>query len=177
LQRIDEKLERYLTESTELSVAEAYVEPLTSQEPSLLQDIRHNAAKDLRRKEFDAKAATRQVLDESQDQLSEVLDRLNQRLASLIQEGIPGKDKEKLQLYEDLISSKQSIELSKTVAKDLQQTIFGNRTPITGDENDQVIVASSGDLLRARKVVYQGRPAQLIGSMTDDGFKKLVVRR
>jgi hypothetical protein len=198
LQRIDEQMARFTTgtaRSSDISIdlederavtqkclricedAKAFIESLTNQESSLLQEAPKNAAGELIRKAFDAQLETRQALGGNRDKLAETIGRLQQRLETLLLEGDPDNNKERMQLQEDINISKQCLELCKVAAEVSQQKIHIVREALADDNSDQVVVTTVADLFDVGKAVSTRHSAQVVGSMTPENFRDLTEKR
>lgn len=198
LQRIDEKVTLYAIENTtspdicidlndERAVikqclrvcedAKAYIESLTSRASSLLQKAPQNAAEELIRNAFEAQLATRQALDENRDKFVEIIGRFGQRLESLVLEGEPRNDKDRLRFQEDIDISKQCLEVCKVATELSRQKIYNVGEVIVDNDSDQVVVNTLADLFDVKKAVSTNRSAQLVASLTPENFRDVVEKR
>jgi hypothetical protein len=166
LQRIDERIVQNTNLNLEdestvtkqcLRICEdtmAYIESLTSQEPTLTQEAPKNAAED------------------SIQNLQLVVDRLRQRLESPIEKA-SRNDEERLRLQEDINVLKQCLEICETASKIIHQKGYRNGEPIVEGDCVSIVVTTLADLFSVKKVKSGARTASLVGSITDKTLEKL----
>jgi hypothetical protein len=157
--------------------AKAFIESLSNQESSLLQTTSKNTTEEAIQKAFDAQLETRQTLDENRDRFAEIIGRLQQRLETLVSEGDPENNKERLRLQEDINISKQCLEVCKVATEVSQQKIHIIGEAIADDNSDQVVVTTVADLFDVKKAVSTRHSAQVVGSLTPENFRDLTEKR
>ncbi|KAL2816989.1 hypothetical protein BDW59DRAFT_152905 [Aspergillus cavernicola] len=198
LQQIDEKMAQFTVENTNGSTinidlkdekevtkqclricedARSYIESLTTRESTLLQGSGQDTAENAVQTDFEAQLLTRQALDENRDNFSEITNRLRKRLESLIMNGTPGDDGERLQLQEDISISKQCLEVCKVAREISHQKIYRVGEAIAEGDSDQVVVNTLADLFDVNKARSSGNAAQLVGSMTPEALRHLAEQR
>lgn len=176
---IDLKDEREVTKQC-LRICEdarSYIESLTNRETSLLQEAPQNATEDYVRKRFEAQLLTHRTLDDNRDSFSETISRLRARLESVVLNGDPRKDDERLRLQEDINISKQCLEVCKVASEVSHQKIYRIGEVIADGDSDQVVVTTLADLFDIKKALSKGNSAQLVGSMTEEALRHLADRR
>ncbi|KAK4089230.1 hypothetical protein Purlil1_6219 [Purpureocillium lilacinum] len=124
---------------------------------------------------FEAQLLTRQALAENRDRVVEVIGRLRERLESII---LDGNTDARLQLLEDINTSKQCLEVCNMASSQVsQQKIHIIGEVIADGDSDQVVVTTLADLFDVKKATSKGRSAQLIGSTADDTLRQLSENR
>ncbi|RFU26134.1 hypothetical protein B7463_g10201, partial [Scytalidium lignicola] len=199
LQRIDEKMTRFAIEdshASEISIdlkdektvteqclricedAKSFIESLADRESSVLQDAPPDAAEDdIIGKYFEAQLLTRKALDENRDSFMEIINHLQGRLSSLVLNGNPKNDKERLRLQEDINISKQCLEVCKVAGEVSRQKIHRVGEAIADGDSDQVVVTTLADLFDVKKALSKGNSAQLVGSMMDETLRHMTDKR
>lgn len=198
LQRIDEKMARFTTEETNTSDtsidlederavteqclhickdARSHIESLTRRESTLLKEAPQSTAKDDMRNGFEAQKLTRQALGENSGRLAEIISRLQDRLESLILNGDPGNNNERLRLKEDISISKQCLDVCKVASEVSHQKVYRIGEVIADGDSDQVVVTTLADLFDVKKALSKGNSAQLIGSMTEETLRHMAEKR
>ncbi|KAJ5452462.1 hypothetical protein N7445_000645 [Penicillium cf. griseofulvum] len=198
LQRIDEKMARFTLDSSNTSDitidlrdekevtkqclricedARSYIESLTHQEASLLQEAPQNATEDVIQKSFEAQLLTRQALVKNQESFAEITGHLRKRLASLVLNRDPRDDNERSRLQDDINISKQCLEICKVASDVSSQKIYRIGEVVADGDSDQVVVTTLADLFDINKAVSRDSSAQLVGSMTDKSLGHLVEKR
>jgi hypothetical protein len=157
--------------------AKASIESLSNRESSLLPEAPQNAVDDYVRDSFEAQLLTRQALDGNRDSLAEIINRLQKRLESLVQNEDPGNNSERLRLQADISISKQCLDVCKVASEVSRQKIYRIGEVIAEDESDQVVVTTLADLFDIKKALSTGNSAQLVGSMTAESLRQLTEER
>lgn len=198
LQRIDEKLTRYNhqdADAPDTSIdlrderavthqclrvckdASSYIESLASRESILLQDASQIDAEDDSSANFEAQVLMRQALNASQANFLGVINSLNERLQSVVQNGSHGNEKERLRLQEDINISKQCLDICKVASEVSRQKIHRIGEAVAEDESDQVVVTTLADLFDVRKALSRGHSAQLVATLTPENFDLVIEKR
>ncbi|KAJ6181392.1 hypothetical protein N7485_000034 [Penicillium canescens] len=198
LQRIDEKMARFTLDDSNTSDmtidlkdekevtkqclricedARSYIESLTHQESSLLQEAPQNAAEDVVQKCFEAQLLTRQALVTNQESFAEITGHLRKRLESLVLNSDPRDDNERSRLQDDINISKQCLEICKVASNASCQKIYRIGEVIADGDSDQVVVTTLADLFDIKKAISRDHSAQLVGSMTEEALGQLVEKR
>ncbi|KAH8802941.1 hypothetical protein F5884DRAFT_903547 [Xylogone sp. PMI_703] len=198
LQRIDEKIARFPVEDTNSSNVEidlkdekavtkqclricedakSYIESLEDRESSLLQEARRDSRDDDVGSYFEAQLLTRKALDENRESFSDIIGHLRGRLESLLLNGNPKHDNERLRLQEDINISKQCLEVCKVASEVSNRKIHRVGEAIADGESDQVVVTTLADLFDVKKALSKGHSAQLVGSMMDETLRHLTEKR
>lgn len=191
LQRIDEKMALFVTESKSTSAsdtsvdlrderavteqclricqdAKSYIESLTDQEESLKDQPLPLSTSDSQ-SPFEAQLLARRALDENRDRLSQTIGRLQERLESMAISGTPESDTGYLQLQGELQTSKQCLELCKNASEQVaNQKVYSVGEMVADGDSDQVVVTTLADLFDVRKATSTNRSAQWIGSLSDE---------
>jgi hypothetical protein len=157
--------------------ARSYIESLTRQESSLLQEAPQNADEDMIQKSFEAQLLTRQALIRNQESFAEITGHLRKRLESLVLNRDPIDDNERLRLQDDINISKQCLEICNVASNASCQKIYRIGEVIADGDSDQVVVTTLADLFDIKKAISRDSSAQLVGSMTPDGLRHLVEKR
>ncbi|KAL4888139.1 hypothetical protein BDV59DRAFT_148234 [Aspergillus ambiguus] len=174
LQRIDEKLARFTIQDLNTSKAgtnlederevtkqclricedaRAFIESLTQRGPAILRDTSQSAAPGDTQDYFEAQLLTRQALDKNRASFVDIINRLQERLGSLVSNG-DQKGKERLALQEDIQISRQCLEVCNMASEVSRQKVY-----------------------RIGEVVADGDSDQLVGSMTEEALRNLTDRR
>ncbi|KAH7019640.1 hypothetical protein EDB80DRAFT_632766 [Ilyonectria destructans] len=201
LQRIDEKLALFVTESRESASASdtnvdlrdekavteqclricqdarSYIESLADQEESL-KDQSPPAPVDNGQSPFEAQLLARRALGENRDILSQTIGRLQERLESMATSGTPKSDRGFLQLQGELQTSKQCLELCKTASDQVaHQKVYIVGEIVADGDSDQVVITTLADLFDVRKATSTNRSAQWIGSVSDETARQVSADR
>ncbi|KAF4786012.1 hypothetical protein HER10_EVM0012538 [Colletotrichum scovillei] len=157
--------------------AQHYLETLASDGDLLKQQLpRTNGGSDQMR--FEAQLMIRRTLDENRDNFSETIGRLQERLASLPQNGTSQDESEKSRLEEDLKASKKCLEVCKAASETVaQQRIYRVGELIADVESDQVVITTLADLFDVKKATSTNGSAQWIGSFTDETARQISTDR
>lgn len=190
LRRIDEKLSRFTGENAstaDISIdlkderevtkqclricedARSYIDSLSTRESSILQGVPQD--------DIEAQMLTRQALDENRDSFGEIISHLRNRLESLLQNGGPGHENERLRLQKDIDISKQCLDVCKVASEVSRQKIYRVGEAIADGNSDQVVVTTLADLFDVKKAHSNNSSSQLIGSMTAESLHHLTDRR
>ncbi|KAJ5283468.1 hypothetical protein N7497_003755 [Penicillium chrysogenum] len=196
LQRIDEKMARFApdnSKTSDLTVdlkdekemtkqciricedARSYIESLTHQESSLLQEAPQNADEDVIQKSFEAQLLTRQALVRNQESFADITGHLRKRLESLVLNRDPTDDR--LRLQDDINISKQCLEICNLASNASCQKIYRIGEVVADGDSDQVVVTTLADLFDIKKAISRDSSAQLVGSMTEEALRHLVEKR
>jgi hypothetical protein len=134
------------------------------------------ATKEAIQKAFEGQLETRQAPDENRDKSAAIIDRLQQRLETLIVEGDSESSKERLQLKEDINIVKQLQELRKAaVPSQVKIHIFGET--IADDNSDLVALTTVADLLNIKGASAKKHSMNTTGSTTSEDFQRLIEKR
>jgi hypothetical protein len=198
LQRIDEKMARFApddSKTSDLTVdlkdekevtkqciricedARSYIESLTHQESSLLQEAPQNADEDVIQKSFEAQLLTRQALVRNQESFADITGHLRKRLESLVLNRDSTDDNERLRLQDDINISKQCLEICNLASNASCQKIYRIGEVVADGDSDQVVVTTLADLFDIKKAISRDSSAQLVGSMTEEALRHLVEKR
>lgn len=157
--------------------AKTYMESLANREPSLLRDAPRITAEEETPKPFEAQLLTRQALDGSRDDFTDIISRLAKRLESLVANGDTESGNERLRLEEDIRISRQCLEVCKVASEVSRQKTYRIGEVIADGDSDQVVVTTLADLFDVNKALSKGNSAQLVGSMTDESLRHLAEKR
>lgn len=117
----------------------------------------------------------KQGLGVASSQLKMQLDDLNKRMGKLSQhDGITDEQSPDIQsMKEELESIRQCLAISKAAEQSAQERRFVFEDIGTTDDAHQVIVATLGDLISARRVTAGARSTQWLGQMSDESLRSL----
>ena len=176
---IDLKDERAVTKQCLLICedAKSYIESLSNRESALLQEAPQNVTEDDTQSSFEAQLLTRQIMDQNRDSFAEIIGRLQERLRSLLLNGEPGNDNERLRLQKDIDISKQCLEVCKVASEVSHQKIYRVGEAIADGDSDQVVITTLADLFHVKIAKSTGNSAQLIGSTTEDTLRHIIDKR
>ncbi|KIM98314.1 hypothetical protein OIDMADRAFT_128322 [Oidiodendron maius Zn] len=198
LQQIDEKLARFPagnSSTSDISIdlkderavtkqcllicedAKSYIESLSNRESTLLQEAPQDVTEDDIQSSFEAQLLTRQALYQNRDSLAEIIGRLQERLKSLLLNGDPGNDNERLRLQKDIDISKQCLEVCKVASEVSHQKIYRVGEAIADGDSDQVVITTLADLFHVKTAKSTGNSAQLIGSTTEETLRHIIDKR
>ncbi|ETS77173.1 hypothetical protein PFICI_11047 [Pestalotiopsis fici W106-1] len=153
--------------------AKTYLESLQNEQPSMLRQ-ETSLPENFGRSQFEAQVLTQKVFAENRGKLIETIGCLQERLLAIISSTGPERNRERLQLQEDLDVSRQCLEVCDQASRQVSnQKIHTIGEVVADDDTDQVVVTTLADLFDVRKVLAKNRSAQLVGSMTDDALIKL----
>lgn len=197
LQRIDDKMARFTTESAQnadasgasvdlederavteqcLRICEdarSFIESRIEAEESLRQQSPPAAAADTR-SQFEAQVVTRRAFDGNREVFSEAIGRLRERLESLPRDGVPENDSERRRLQKEIETSKQCLEVCRMASDQLaQKKIFTVGEMVADGDSDQVVVTTLADLFDVKKATSTNKSAQWIGSVSEDTAQRI----
>ncbi|WYZ38134.1 hypothetical protein EsH8_III_000048 [Colletotrichum jinshuiense] len=197
LQRIDDKMARFTTESAQngdasgasvdlederavteqcLRICEdarSFIESRIEAEESLRQQSPPAAAAETR-SQFEAQVLTRRALDGNREVFSETIGRLRERLESLSRDGVPENDAERRRLQEEIETSRQCLEVCRVASDQLaHKKIFTVGEMVADGDSDQVVVTTLADLFDVKKATSTNKSAQWIGSVSEDTAQKI----
>ncbi|OBT46596.1 hypothetical protein VE00_01735 [Pseudogymnoascus sp. WSF 3629] len=130
-----------------------------------------------------AEAVTNNTLDhcklglaQTTSELREQLYRINGQIRSSLQRHAPSGEQaaEQERIREELRSVEQSLKIcSEAAEKALPDRIHVFEDVSMGDDGDQIIVATFGDLISAKRVTVGARSRQFLGQMSDASLQQL----
>ncbi|OBT79864.1 hypothetical protein VF21_01577 [Pseudogymnoascus sp. 05NY08] len=118
-------------------------------------------------------------LAQTTSQLREQLHRINDQMRSSSQRHAPSGEQaiEQERIREELRSVEQSLKIcSEAAEKALPDRIHVFEDVSMGDDGDQIIVATFGDLISAKRVTVGSRSRQFLGQMSDTSLQQLSQR-
>ncbi|KAJ5982788.1 hypothetical protein N7451_012888 [Penicillium sp. IBT 35674x] len=195
LQRVDEKMRQFTVDSNttsslglnlkdEKDITEQCIRicedashclaSLANQESYLFQGPQ-NAGNNNR--PFEAQNLTQQVLDENQENFGTIINRLRDRLKTLVLKNDPGDENERSRLLSDINVSKQCLEICKVASEVPNRKEYRVGEVVADGESDQVVVNTLADLFDVKKALSLRNSAQLVGSMTEEALRDLTEKR
>jgi hypothetical protein len=198
LQRIDEKMSDSSPEaarSSDLSIdlrdekavtkkcliicqdAKDFIESLMRQEASVLPQTVPNTTVHAVPQSFEGQLATRQVMDESRDKLTETISRLVKRLDCLVQEQTADNGEERRRLQEDIQVSMQCLEVCNVATEITRQKIYRVGETSSEDNSDLVVVNTLSDLFDVGAARSTNNSAHLVASLTSEDFREMIAQR
>lgn len=118
-------------------------------------------------------------LAQTTSQLREQLHRINDQMRSSSQRHSPSGEQaiEQERIREELRSAEQSLKIcSEAAEKALPDRIHVFEDVSMEDDGDQIIVATFGDLISAKRVTVGSRSRQFLGQMSDTSLQQLSER-
>ncbi|KAL4922952.1 uncharacterized protein BDV17DRAFT_38524 [Aspergillus undulatus] len=190
LRRIDEKLAQLHDENINiflekeravgkqcLRICEIYLGSWTNREPSLLQGLPQNTAgEDSVQERFETQQLKRQALEENQKSFSDMIVRLQERMADLVINSDPKDGNERRRLQEELDISKHCLKVCQVASEVPPQKIFQVVEEDSDGDSDQVVVTTLADLFDVEKALSTGKLAQFRCSMERD-IQQLATKR
>ncbi|KAI1839521.1 hypothetical protein JX266_014268 [Neoarthrinium moseri] len=133
---------------------------------------------DSTRMQFEAQLALNQTLQETQRRSSDTVSRLQARLDLMTLSAGPERDRHRLELQDDIKTSKQCVE----VCRQASEKVYSHKIHIIGevaaeDDTDQVVITTLANLFDVKKVSARNRSAQLVGSTDAATLQKLSTDR
>jgi hypothetical protein len=192
LQRVDEKLEDLPISSSSTSDIDLTNEKeVTKQCLRICEDAQNflkstressvlemnSTTDDQHHDSFQTQLLTRQTLDESRESFADITGQLRRRLESLIFEKNPVNDKERSRLLDDIIASKQCLEICKMASEVSSQKVYKLGEVIAESNSDQVVANTLADLFDVKKAISKDNSAQLLGSMSGEDPRFLAEKR
>lgn len=152
--------------------AQSYLESLQDRPPFSRREAAPKPAGTVK-SQFDAELLTSEALNDSRTKVIETIARLQERLASVVSNQEPERERQMAQLLEDINISKQCLEVCEKASEQVDRKIHTIGEVVADDDTDQVVVTTLADLFDVRKVLAKNRSAQLVGSMSDQTVQKV----
>lgn len=157
--------------------AKIFIESMLTRQPYVLQEASPINSTDTEQNSFDAQFATRQALVESQGRITEVINRLVNRLEHLVLEDGTGVDEDRKRLQADLNASRQCLEVCKVATEMSRQKIYRVGEVDADGNSDNVVVNTLSDLFDVKKASSTDHSALFVGSITSEDLREVMAMR
>ncbi|KAH8678494.1 hypothetical protein BX600DRAFT_149713 [Xylariales sp. PMI_506] len=150
--------------------AAAYIQSLQDGNP-VLQEMLPGSA-DTTQDKFAVQLETNQVMNDARDKFAEKIGRLQQRLDWLDSSDNPDRDRERVQLQQEIDVSRQCLEVCRQVSGQVTKKVHTIGEAVAEPDSDQAVITTLADVFDVKKAIAKARAMQVVGSMQGDEFDK-----